>query len=256
MKKKIIDVHVGDIIIGEDGKKYKVINETDVHIPTHMYKISFSNNGFIECSGDHHWRYWYNNVDVLTDTYDLYINKEFFIQNKIQFGVNDSNIYLVDIIEIQPKYVKCIEVNSPNHMFLGYTSNNNQIFLSNCGFRAFAGRATETGASMVALDNTLATTIDNTYPGAAIVQSAGVPVRTRVYFSKFEDLQEYYRQRGLDEKGYSPSERIELNNNDSTTTKLDGGNEEIIKRNDSITFEFEKESVEIDKRQDQDWNEV
>lgn len=128
---------------------------------------------------------------------------------------------------------------------------------SNLGFRAFAGRATETGASIVALDNTLATTIDNTYPGAAIVQSAGVPVRTRVYFSKFEDVQEYYRQRGLDEKGYSPSELVSSNDNeDISNTKLDGGNEKIVKRNDSITFEFEKESIEIDKRQDQDWNEV
>ena len=125
------------------------------------------------------------------------------------------------------------------------------ILRNNLGFRAFCGRATESGASMVALDNTLATTIEPKPPGMGIVQSAGVPVFARTYFSKFEDLQNYYRERGLDEMGYEPGQReqeIALENLE--------GEENLTIDNDSLTFEFESEKAEIDKRQDQKWEEV
>lgn len=125
------------------------------------------------------------------------------------------------------------------------------VIRSNCGYRAFCGRATESGASLVALDNTLATTVDNTYPGAGIVQSAGNPAFVRYYFSKFSDIDEYYRKRGLDSLGYDPNkgeQELVLENLEGT--------EDISAVNEEVKFEFEDEGVSIDKRQDQIWEEL
>lgn len=125
------------------------------------------------------------------------------------------------------------------------------ILRSNLGWRAFCGRATETGASMVALDNNLATTIDNTFPGSGIVQAAGVPVFVRFYFSKFSDLEEYYKLRGLDELGYDPKQKVLIEELEDLS-----GSEFIDFGDEDKTFEFETESITIDQRQDQDWEEI
>lgn len=125
------------------------------------------------------------------------------------------------------------------------------VIRSNTGWRAFCGRAAESGASLVALDNNLATTIDNSKPGAGIVQSAGIPAFCRFYFSKFEDLDDYYKKRGLNELGYDQNveeQKLALENLE--------GIEEVNSTKDSVTFEFEEEKTDIDKRQDQKFEEI
>lgn len=104
---------------------------------------------------------------------------------------------------------------------------------------------------MVALDNTLATTVDNTHPGAGIVQSAGNPAFVRYYFSKFSDIDDYYKKRGLDSLGYDPNkgeQELVLENLEGT--------EDISAVNEEVKFEFENEGVSIDKRQDQIFEEI
>lgn len=126
-----------------------------------------------------------------------------------------------------------------------------RIFTHNCGFRVFCGKATESGASMVALDSTLATTVDNTYPGAGIVQSAGNPTFARFYFSKFEDLAKYYEERGLDNLGYDPnSKQVEEVLEDLN------GEEEISSSHETVNIDFENEHKSIEKRDDQNWEEI
>ena len=125
------------------------------------------------------------------------------------------------------------------------------VIRSNCTFRCFCGRAAESGASLVALDNTLATTVDNSKPGAGIIQSAGNPVFVRYYFSKFEDIDDYYKKRGLDELGYEPGHT----ENELVLENL-GGEEEIMNSSEDVSFEFEKEKAVIDKREDQNWEEI
>lgn len=126
------------------------------------------------------------------------------------------------------------------------------VLRSNLGWRAFCGRANEAGASLVALDNTLATTVDATHPGAGIVQSNSInPQFCRFYFSKFEDLDEYYRQRGLDELGYGPLDK----KNEVKLEDLEG-EEEITSNNEKLVYEFRDEKKEIDRYQDQTWEEV
>ena len=127
------------------------------------------------------------------------------------------------------------------------------VLRSNLGWRAFCGRANEAGASLVALDNTLATTVDSSKPGMGIVQSNSInPQFTRFYFSKFEDLDEYYRKRGLDNLGYTP---LELENTSTNLEDLDG-EEELTSNNDKTVFEFNEERTEIEKRQEQKWENI
>lgn len=125
------------------------------------------------------------------------------------------------------------------------------VIRSNTGWRAFCGRAAESGASLVALDNNLATTIDNSHPGAGIVQSAGVPAFTRFYFSKFEDLQDYYQKRGLNNMGYNPNAEEE-----TEVLQTLGGTEELSLSEENVDFEFEGEKAHIDKKQDQVFEEI
>ena len=127
------------------------------------------------------------------------------------------------------------------------------ILRSNLGLRVFMGTAAEAGASLVTLDNTLATTTDGTYPGMGIMQVNAQPVFFRSYFSKFEDLENYYKLRGLDELGYGPLDKsgVVTDANEALS-----GVEEIDIPEQSVTFEFEKEKAQIDKREDQIWEEI
>ena len=106
-------------------------------------------------------------------------------------------------------------------------------------------------AQVIPLGNMLATTIDNTHPGAGIVQAVGQPEFCRYYFSKFEDLYKYYEDRGLDKMGYEPGhteQELALENLE--------GEEDLTINNESFSFEFENEKTDIDKRQEQKWEEV
>ena len=125
------------------------------------------------------------------------------------------------------------------------------ILRNNLGFRAFCGRAAEAGASMVALDNTLATTIEPKPPGSGIVQSAGVPVFIRTYFSEFSDLQKYYADRGLNDMGYDPNSEEE-----AEVLQTLEGTEELTIDDESITFEFEGNAANIDKKMEQIFEEI
>lgn len=128
------------------------------------------------------------------------------------------------------------------------------ILRSNLGTRMFCGRATESGASMVALDNTLATTIDNEFPGAGIFQVDGASNArfVRFYYSKFEDLEEYYTVRGLDSKGY----RKGVNSNQEEVFEDLSGSVDIIKQDKKLEVSIDKENVVVDQRREQDWSEV
>ena len=253
-KVTIRDIKVGDKILGTDNQYYEVIDKTPVHIPTKVYSVSFT-NGNVICSDTHQWTVHTsdNSYSYVTESEDLVRNRDWFIENDIHFGRYEDNIKLLDVSLVEQTECVCITTNSPDNQFLIYTDSGNPIYTHNCGFRAFCGRATETGASLVALDNNLATTIDSTYPGMGIVQSGGKNEFIRYYFSKFEDLEEYYRQRGLDELGYSP-----IDSEFSGNGKLEDleGEIEITINRDKSKYEFEENSVEIDNREEQDWREV
>ena len=127
------------------------------------------------------------------------------------------------------------------------------ILRSNLGFRVFCGKATESGASTVSMDDNSAMLVDNTYPGAAVAKTSGTPVYFRGCYSKFKDLDDYYAKRGLDSKGYTPGE--EGSEQPVQNVKLEG-NIEITKDKTEKVIEFEQQKATIDARADQEWEEV
>ena len=129
------------------------------------------------------------------------------------------------------------------------------ILRSNLGLRVFMGVAAEAGASLVTLDNTLATTTDGTYPGMGIMQVNAQPVFFRSYFSKFEDLEDYYQKRGMDSMGYGPENQPNGQVISSDNIDLEG-DEEFDLPEEQVNYEFESIHKTIDKRQDQKWEEI
>ncbi len=124
------------------------------------------------------------------------------------------------------------------------------VLRDNLGFRAFCGKGTS-GASKATFDDfSKATLIDDTYKGMAIVQSGG-DAFTRVYFSDFSDLEDYYKKRGLDPKGYSTVDLGELEEN----IELSGTEELTISSQEEI-IELDNDKAVFDQRRDQKWEEV
>ena len=250
MKKKLRDLKIGDKIIGSDGKPHVILDLTTIKKPTRMFNVIFS-NGSVKCSPEHQWTYWTNGVSFTVDTLALFEDLAYYRDTECYFGRLEDNIRILDVQEIDPEDTMCVVTDTDDGLFKIYTDLGNSIFTHNCGWRAFCGRATEAGASLVALDNTLATTIDNRKPGAGIVQPAGISTFVRYYFSKFEDLDEYYRLRGLDHLGYDPKS----SDSELVLETLDGM-EDLGATHETLTFEFENERTDIDKREDQRFEEI
>ena len=253
--KLLRDITLNDKVFGTDNKFHNILDITPTHTPKTVYRITFT-NGDVTCSDVHQWTVQNkdNTYEYVTETEDLFINQNWYIENDIRFGRYEDNIRLVRVSKVPAVDCACITTNSSDSQFLIYTDRRNPIYTHNCGFRGFCGRANETGASMVALDNNLATTIDSTYPGMGIVQSGGKNEFIRYYFSKFEDLEDYYKKRGLDELGYSPLD-ADYTGADAVVEDLEGEIEINVSR-DKTEFEFEEDRVEIDNRDDQKWGEV
>lgn len=253
--KLLRDITLDDKVFGTDNKFHSILDITPTHTPKTVYRITFT-NGDVTCSDVHQWTVQNkdNTYEYVTETEDLFINQNWYIENDIRFGRYEDNIRLVRVSKVPAADCACITTNSSDSQFLIYTDRRNPIYTHNCGFRGFCGRANETGASMVALDNNLATTIDSTYPGMGIVQSGGKNEFIRYYYSKFEDLEDYYKKRGLDELGYSPLD-ADYTGADTVVEDLEGVIEINVSR-DKTEFEFEEDRVEIDNRDDQKWGEV
>lgn len=253
--KLLRDITLNDKVFGTDNKFHNILDITPTHTPKTVYRVTFT-NGAVTCSDVHQWTVQNkdNTYEYVTETEDLFINQDWYIENDIRFGRYKDNVRLVKVSKVPTVDCTCITTDSSDSQFLIYTDRKNPIYTHNCGFRGFCGRANETGASMVALDNNLATTIDSTYPGMGIVQSGGKNEFIRYYFSKFEDLEDYYKKRGLDELGYSPLD-ADYTGADAVVEDLEGEIEINVSR-DKTEFEFEEDRVEIDNRDDQKWGEV
>ena len=122
------------------------------------------------------------------------------------------------------------------------------IFTHNCAAKIVAGRL-ETTASMMALNSTLATTIDGTHKGAGITKMQGQISRVQYYFQQQKWITDtYFKQRGLDELGYRNKQEL-------AEEEL-GGEEELGNFNDKTVIDFDGEHAEIDKRKDQKFEEI
>lgn len=133
-KVTIRDTQVGDKILGTDNQYYDVIDKTPIHIPTKVYSISFT-NGNVICSDTHQWTIHTsdNSYSYVTESEDLFRNKDWFIENDIHFGRYEDDIKLLDVSLVEQTECVCITTNSPDNQFLIYTDSGNPIYTHNCG---------------------------------------------------------------------------------------------------------------------------
>lgn len=248
---EIKDIKIGDKVLGSDGKFHKVINITPTIIPNRMFKLKFS-NGCIECSDDHNWTYYdHASNKRMTDTLGLFVSKDIFTKIDFHFGKIDGPI-LLDIIEIEPKEVKCIQVENKDHLFEILTDEDNGILTHNCGFRMVCGRLGGV-ASLMALGNSMATAIDGKHPGAGMISSQGVIDNIQYYYAEHKWLEEWFRKRGLNNLGYLDSQSDEEEEKVLETLE---GDEEVQTSSEVMNIEFGGVKGSVDKKQDQHFEEI
>ena len=135
--KLLRDITLNDKVFGTDNKFHKILDITPTHTPKTVYKITFT-NGAVTCSDVHQWTVQNkdNTYEYVTETEDLFINQDWYIENDIRFGRYEDNIRLVRVSRVPAVDCACITTNSSDSQFLIYTDNGNRIFTHNCGLKS------------------------------------------------------------------------------------------------------------------------
>ena len=107
---------------------------------------------------------------------------------------------------------------------------------------------------MMSMGSTLATTIDGSHKGAGMTKMQGEISRVQYYFENQKWINEtYFKQRGLDELGYTPGMSDDTGNLDDIELS---GDIELDSSNHTTVIDFDGEHAEIDNRKDQRFEEV
>lgn len=135
--KLLRDITLNDKVFGTDNKFHKILDITPTHTPKTVYKITFT-NGTVTCSDVHQWTVQNkdNTYEYVTETEDLFINQDWYVENEIRFGRYEDNIRLVRVSKVPAVDCACITTNSSDSQFLIYTDNGNKIFTHNCGLKS------------------------------------------------------------------------------------------------------------------------
>lgn len=135
--KLLRDITLNDKVFGTDNKFHKILDITPTHTPKTVYKITFT-NGTVTCSDVHQWTVQTkdNTYEYVTETEDLFINQDWYIENGIRFGRYEDNVRLVKVSKVPTVDCACITTDSPDSQFLIYTNNGNKIFTHNCGLKS------------------------------------------------------------------------------------------------------------------------
>ena len=135
--KLLRDITLNDKVFGTDNKFHKILDITPTHTPKTVYKITFT-NGTVTCSDVHQWTVQNkdNTYEYVTETEDLFINQDWYIDNDIRFGRYEDNIRLVRVSKVPAVDCACITTNASDSQFLIYTDNGNKIFTHNCGLKS------------------------------------------------------------------------------------------------------------------------
>lgn len=134
--KKLLDVHVGDVVFDECGNPCNVIAESEInHLP--CFEVVFSNGENIICDCEHKWGIWTKFLRI--SRYSVLPIPRFFAMFRKSdwrrtYGIFPQNFFLrkfdgshdyqkeeVEIISIKkvPSVpTKCIQVDSPSNLFL------------------------------------------------------------------------------------------------------------------------------------------
>lgn len=126
------------------------------------------------------------------------------------------------------------------------------VFTHNCQFRMVCGRLGRT-ASMMALESTLATTIDGNKKGAGIIASNGIIEHVQYYYAPQSWIEDWYKKRGLNNKGYDPQQSGGIE--DAVLEDFDG-EEELIMNREVTEIDFAGVQGSVDKSDNQKFNEI
>ena len=135
--KLLRDITLNDKVFGTDNKFHNILDITPTHTPKTVYRVTFT-NGAVTCSDVHQWTVQNkdNTYEYVTETEDLFINQDWYIENDIRFGRFEDNIRLVRVSKVPVVDCACITTNSSDSQFLIYTDNGNKIFTHNCGLKS------------------------------------------------------------------------------------------------------------------------
>lgn len=135
--KLLRNITLNDKVFGTDNKCHNILDITPTHTPKTVYRITFT-NGSITCSDVHQWTVQNNDnsYEYVTETEDLFINQDWYIENEIRFGRYEDNIRLVEVSKVPTMECACITTDSLDNQFLIHTDTGNRIFTHNCGLNS------------------------------------------------------------------------------------------------------------------------
>lgn len=244
--KTIQDLTDGDIVLGTDGKWHSIrvlpIEEKQ------MYDF-ITSAGTVRCSFDHEWAVFNGKQKE-----PLVCSTEILSQSLGEYKGSrigeKSGPKLLDIQSAGVEKCRCISVDTPDHQFAILTDEDNPIFTHNCTGRIVCGPVSP-AASLMALDNSLGTTIKGDPKGAGIYSVNGEMTNIRFYYADQNWIKDWFHARGLDDKGYPLGEKIK-----ERDIKLDADDEELHLPHDNITYEFQDKKKEIANQKEQHFETV
>lgn len=243
-KKRIGDIQKYDEVRGTDGEFYPC---TPQPIQKQICYEVITDQGSVIASWHHEWVVCLNGSPCNTYrciTQDL--DSEFL--KSFDFITIESDEEFVELLGIKrlegKRRVRCIAVDSPDHLFKIYTDKGVGLFTSNCQNRVVAGRVNST-QSMMALGNTLGTAIRGDIKGRGIVSVNGILENLQIYFENPSWLTQWYRDRGMNECGYDGTE--------SDEEIIVDGEEDIVTTNSKLDMTFEDIHKEVNSYVDQNF---
>lgn len=105
------EVHVGDWVLDECGRPVEVVVESPIYTDHECFRVRFSNGEVIVCDGGHLWP----TMEGVFSTATIANSDN---PAMWQLAYTDQIVRIVRLTQIPPVPVKCLVVNSPNHVFL------------------------------------------------------------------------------------------------------------------------------------------
>lgn len=110
------DLKTGDQVYGSDDKPCNVIHAFDILYNRKCYKVIFDNGSEIIADADHLWSTQANNDHETSVKTTEQIKQTLTTHHRIP--KNDQYFYIKDIQEVESRPVRCISVDSPDHLYL------------------------------------------------------------------------------------------------------------------------------------------
>lgn len=269
-----------DLVLGLDGY-YHPIKLLDIHKPDLMFELTFSDPntlqelGKIKSSGNHSWRFYRGNNDFTILSTDVVY--ELVNLHKVSGSIFNCNVgkedgpYITSCLLIPSVLSRCVTVLEDcydvdgniiedqkyfEHEFEIETDKGTTLFTQNCQERMVCGQLGSI-ASRMALDDSSATAIDGTHKGAGLIKAQSEKTNIQYYYEDPKWIEEYYRKRGLNKKGFEEDKTDEIIDDIDYDSLVSGNSEVDIELEKNITeIDFNNIHKKIDNTKKQKFKEV